>query len=232
MAFGSVSSTVPPEALQQPQAGQQSQSTTGFAQDFDTFLTILTTQLQQQDPTDPMDSSEFTDQLVQFASVEQEIRSNDQLEEINTRLGTNQALAAVGFLGHDAKIEADTGRLEPGDDAIRFAYRLPQSADETTLEVLDADGDVVQSVNGKTGAGEHDFVFDALDSAGQRRPDGPYTLRVKAESADGGQDLTVPVFVTDTVRSIDTTGTDPTVTVGGKTVSMDEVLALTAPAQG
>ncbi|MBB4211636.1 flagellar basal-body rod modification protein FlgD [Rhodothalassium salexigens DSM 2132] len=212
-------------------ANGQGSSTSGigFAQDFDTFLTILTTQLQQQDPTAPMDSNQFTQQLVQFAGVEQDIRANDYLEEISTKLGGNQAFSAVGFLGNEAKIAGDTGRLDATDDGIRFSYRLPEQARETELEVLDADGRVVFDTEGKTGIGEHDLFFPALDKNGDRHPPGAYTLRVKAEAADGGGDVTPSLFVTDQVTAVDTSGTDPKLSIGGRSVDMADVLALSTP---
>ncbi|MGF1605904.1 MAG: flagellar hook assembly protein FlgD [Rhodothalassiaceae bacterium] len=209
-------------------ASAATQAGSRFAQDFDTFLTILTTQLQAQDPLSPMDSSEFTNQLVNFASVEQEIQGNQNLERIANLLSQDQQLTAINYLGREAMVEGATGRLSQGEAGIQFSYALPENIQSTQIDVLNAAGRVVRSGEGQITQGRHDVFFAGIDEDGEPLPEGDYTLRVTALNND---DNIVPVarFVTDTVTAVDTTGVAPLLTVGGQSVSLDDVLALRTP---
>lgn len=227
MAFSpAAAAAAPPVTPETASAAQQSR--TRIAQDFDTFLTILTTQLQAQDPLSPMDSNEFTNQLVNFASVEQEIQGNQNLERIGDLLTRDQGLTAVGYLGQEATIAGTTAPLEQGDAGLRFGYELPTSADETRLEIVSATGQVVRRYDGQTAPGRHDLFFDGLDEDGDPVPPGNYTLRVAAVDA---QDRTIPAdqFITDTVSAVDTSGLEPRLTVGNSAVALTDILAIRQP---
>ncbi len=95
--------------------GTADRTASRLADDFDNFLTLLTAQLQAQDPLDPMDSSEFTQQLVQFTAVEQQIQSNKNLENIAALVAFNGMTSAVSFLGKDVTVNQDVANLQGGN---------------------------------------------------------------------------------------------------------------------
>src|SRR3954465_13396221 len=100
-----VATPVPTSSTSKPTAA------TGIADNFQTFLTLLTTQLQNQNPLDPLDTNQFTQQLVQFAGVEQQLRTNDQLASLVSLQQTTQATQALGFVGKTAVVDGATTNL-------------------------------------------------------------------------------------------------------------------------
>ena len=158
-------------------------ATTRLAENFDTFLKLLTTQLKYQDPLEPMKSNEFVSQLVQFSQVEQAIESNKSLEKLLALQTTSQTTAALNYIG--SVIEA-TGAIAPLQNGkAEYRYTLDQDADATLLVISDADGVVVSSTAGKTLTGTHDFIWDGLDRSGKTMPPGNYRLTVTARDSEG-----------------------------------------------
>jgi len=209
-------------------AGQQNQSdgNESIAGDFNTFLTLLTSQLQNQDPLDPTDTNEFTRQLVSFAGVEQQIQSNEKLDRLADQAAFDRVNAAVDFIGKDATIAGDTG-VHDGD-GIAFSFELPESADRASVEVVDSAGNTVFEEDAPTGAGRHEVFWPGVTDSGQTAPAGEYSLRVVAQD---GEQNTIPadVFVTDSVSEVTTDGQTPSLTVAGQQVSLDEILAVRQP---
>lgn len=170
-----------------------------LAQNFDNFLILLTTQLQNQDPLAPMESTEFTNQLVQFSSVEQQVAQNKRLEELIAIQKSNQAVAAVGFLGTTVEAFGDTTMLEGGE--ARFGYTLPPDANSVTITILDDQDNVVRSLEGETELGKHELVWDGINDQGLPAPDGAYRIRITVKDADG-ELLDVTTSVVGTVTSV------------------------------
>src|SRR5512147_769924 len=114
-----------------------------LADNFNTFLTLLTSQLQNQDPLSPMDSTQFTQQLVQFSGVEQQIRTNENLEGLAAQYQAASAGAALSYLGKDAIIEGDDTYLAGGQ--ANWAYKLGETASDLTINVKDSSGRTIYS---------------------------------------------------------------------------------------
>lgn len=203
--------------------GVAERSGTRLAEDFDNFLVLLTAQLQAQDPLDPMDSSEFTQQLVQFSGVEQQIQSNKNLENIAALLAFNGMTAAVSFLGKDVTVNQDVANLQDGNAV--WVYELKADAAETTLEIVGKNGDVVRTLEGPVDAGLHGFVWDGIDDFGQQAPDGEYKLRVKAINV---LDQPVPtnVYLRNRVDNIEMVGGEALLSVNGFRVPITSVLSV------
>ncbi len=194
-----------------------------LAEDFDDFLTLLTTQLQNQDPLDPMDSGEFTNQLVAFTGVEQQIQTNQNLELL-ANLTRLQNLASSGsYLGNDALAFRDKG--DHDGTGITWQYQNTAATDSLTLEVHDSEGNVVYSEVGETGLGFHEFNWDGLDSTGVLAADGDYTLNIVAKNEDGNE-LAPNVFVQETITAVDTSGFEPLFTIGPNQVGQTEIIEL------
>jgi len=193
-----------------------------LANNFDDFLTLLTTQLQHQDPTSPMDSNQFTQQLVSFAGVEQQINSNKNLEKLNSLMQVNNVANSSNYLGNQALINGNKGDTD-GTGGIKWKYQNTAAAADLTLEVRDARGNLVYSEAGKTGVGLHDFNWDGLENDGTMAPAGNYSLNIKAKDSNDTA-LSPAIAVQDTIKAVDTTDqANPVFTVGPNEVTQDKI---------
>ncbi len=162
--------------------GNSNTAASSLADTFDTFLALLTTQLQNQDPLDPMESSEFTSQLVQFSGVEQSINMNKKLEQLVQLQTSNQLNSAVAFIGKTVEVISDLLLLKDGE--AKISYGLDRNASDTIISIVDQNGRAVRLVQGETGAGRHEFEWDGRDSKGAELPDGVYSFTVVATDED------------------------------------------------
>lgn len=200
---------------------------TTLADNFNTFLTLLTSQLQNQDPLSPMDSTAFTQQLVQFSQVEQQIRTNQNLEGLVGQYQAASAGAALSYLGKDAIIEADDTYLAGG--AANWAYSLPEAATDLTINVKDASGRTVYSTTtAQRGAGEHLFTWDGTKTNGTTAADGVYTLEVEAQNSSD-VDIDAAIRVRETIMGVDFSGTSPVVITPSGTRGLDTIRSVLDP---
>ncbi|HWA30117.1 MAG TPA: flagellar hook capping FlgD N-terminal domain-containing protein [Rhizomicrobium sp.] len=190
---------------------------------FDTFLTLLTTQLQNQDPMSPMDSNQFTQELVQFSSVEQQINTNSNLEKLISLQQGSANNNTLGYLGKTITITDGSAALQNGE--ADWSYALGGASASTTLTVTDANGKVVYSQAGDTSPGQHDFSWDGTDNNGAQLSDGTYTLTVSAQAADGS-DITTAVASKGVVDEVNFTGSEPYLMVGSMAVPVSAVSAI------
>jgi flagellar basal-body rod modification protein FlgD len=204
------------------------QSAVGLADNFDTFLTILTAQIQNQDPLEPMDSTQFTDQLVQFSGVEQQIKQNQQLETLISATHSSAGAALSGYLGQQAEINS-TGAAYTGDP-IDWRFAMPKGVVEATITVSDSSGKVVYSrpaTAAEMQTGAHDFNWDGKKLDGTEVPkDNPYYIGVVAKDADGGE-LKAAYSLLATVSGVDLTYGEPALTTSAGVFSYGDILRLT-----
>lgn len=172
---------LPSENTSQVSSGKTS-SLANLAENFDNFLTILTTQLQHQDPLSPLDSNEFTSQLVQFTGVEQQVLQNQNLEQLIELQQQGQSVAATSYIGKIVEAAGNTNMLIDG--GATYSYILPESAETAVLRIFDSSGDLVAQENVEATAGIHDFEWDGTTLLGGTAPDGPYSFAVTALDAD------------------------------------------------
>ena len=154
-----------------------------LADNFDTFLALLTTQLENQDPLDPLKSEQFTEQLVQFTGVEQAIATNKRLDELIDLQNASQLNSAVSYIGKTAEFLSD--KLVLANGTADISYALEDGAAETTINIVNSAGQVVRSVAGEISVGRHNFTWDGLSGAGTTLPDGIYGFSVVSVAADG-----------------------------------------------
>jgi flagellar basal-body rod modification protein FlgD len=210
--------TSDPKAQQAP-----AKSLVDLSDNFDRFLTLLTAQLRYQDPLSPMESTEFTAQLVQFAGVEQAIRTNEQLTELIAMQQGNAAAAALGYIGHTVEVVGDEVRLEDG--RAEFSYGLENVAGTTAIAITNEAGQVVYAANGETTAGKHRFQWDGKGNAGQQLPDGVYRVAVSAVDLDGAP-MTAETYSFGRVTSVEIDEAGATLSVGRLKVPLDKVIAI------
>src|SRR6478609_5834085 len=151
-----------------------------LAGNFQTFLTLLTAQLQNQNPLDPLDTNQFTQQLVQFAQVEQQLKSNDQLSAMLALQKSSQATQAINYVGFTATVDGKTAGLK--DNAATWLLTSPKPA-TATVNVINSTGQTVYTGNYNLNAGQQNFIWDGKGNDGTTWPDGKYTLSIVAKDA-------------------------------------------------
>lgn len=147
------------------------------------FLNLLVTQLKNQDPLDPMDANEFTSQLVQFASVEQQIFQNSNLEKLLKLEQTKAISSLVDFIGTTVEAEGRKVPLENGN--AEFTYTMPVGAANGTITITNGSGLTVFQTDADIAAGKHTFVWDGRNSFGIAQPSGTYSVLVSGLDAAG-----------------------------------------------
>ena len=194
-----------------------------LSSNYDTFLKLLTSQLQNQDPLSPMDSNQFTQQLVMYSQVEQQITTNDNLSSLIALQKGAAGANAVSYLGRTAYTQgADTSLT---DGAANWRYTLPNDASSVTINIADANGRTVYTTTGDKTLGDHDFTWDGKNNSGVVQANGTYTMSIVAKKADGTS-LTPTVNGTGVVKEIDMSGIEPKITVGARQVSLSEIVGL------
>lgn len=219
---------IAPTVASTGQAGNDGSGSTlnasNFALKFDEFLKLLTTQLQNQDPTAPMDSEKFTQQLTQFSAVEQAIRTNAQLGRLIDMTRASQILSAADYVGQQVEFREDRIYLPAEGDASIF-YRLPRAAAEVRLRVLGSDGEILAERMLPATAGSHRETWDGRDDKGIRLRSGEY--RVEIEARDGsGQPVPVDLRSMGTVDAVEFDETGLLFSVEGVLRPVDSIVAI------
>ena len=202
-------------------------SRAGIADNFDTFLNILTTQLKNQNPLDPLDTNQFTQQLVQFTGVEQQLKTNEFLESLMLS-GQNTAKSdAVSYIGKEVTSSCKTGELTDAN-AVFWAYSADANAANATVTIKDKNGQVVYSETGPLKAGPGTFRWDGKGSEGNMKPNGVYTVDIKGKDANG-KDVKISTASIGVVTAVDFTGDVPVLTVGSRRVAITDVTDVRIP---
>lgn len=157
------------------------------------FLNLLVTQLKNQDPLDPMDATQFTTQLVQFASVEQQIYQNSNLEKLLKVEQTKAVASLVDFIG--TTVEANGRQVPLENGSAEFTYTMPAGTSKGTITITNSSGLTVFKSDADTSAGKHTFVWDGRNSSGITQPDGTYNVLVSGLDASGNlQNITQTIW--------------------------------------
>jgi flagellar basal-body rod modification protein FlgD len=197
-----------------------------LAQNFDTFLSLLTTQLKNQDPLSPLDSNQFTQQIVQMTGVEQQLATNDLLKQLVTNTGTGVA-TAVGLIGKQVRATANNAMLKDGKAA--WTYNLDRDASDVKLEISDSKGNVLRSIAPTDNkAGDHVFNWDGKSASGTTLPAGEYTLKVTAKDSSGNA-VTSKIFADGVVTGVEQANGSTLLTVNGAHVPWDQLVTIRQP---
>ena len=192
-------------------------------EDLNRFLNLLITQLKNQDPLDPVDSTEFTSQLVQFASVEQQIKTNANIEKMLTLQQASQVADMVSFIGTTVEAKGNEVPLENGK--AEFTYAFATNAKDVTITIRDASGLTVYSQDGETSSGKHTFTWDGKSAGGVQNSDGAYTIIVNVLDVQG-KVLDVDQTVIGRVTGAGAEDGIVTLFLGDATISMEKVLSV------
>jgi flagellar basal-body rod modification protein FlgD len=196
------------------------QDSSKLTENYETFLNLLTAQLRNQDPLSPLDTAQWTSQLVQYSSVEQSIKANSYLEKIASSTGDTIASAA-NYIGKT--VTADQAQANLNGGKASWDYSLEANAKDVNLTVTDANGVVVYSEAGTdVTAGSHSFEWDGKGSNGQSVPEGQYTLSINATDANGNA-ISNTVSIRGSVTSVQQTDNGLELTVNNTPVLLRTV---------
>lgn len=171
------------DSTQAPQtASEKAAAEAGL--NFNTFLTMLSVQLQNQDPLNPMDGTQFTEQLATFSSLEQQIQSNTYLEKLAEANDFSQQALAVSYIGKDALVEGSVTATD-GESEIVLNYTLDSGAASTTIELVDASGTKVATLEGTNYVGRNEVIWDSTGDDGQPVDAGYYKMYITSYDAEG-----------------------------------------------
>ena len=209
------------------QAQQTVAQTVTLAEDFAQFLQLLTTQLQNQDPLSPMDSNEFTNQLVQFTQVEQQINSNQKLDDLVALQLNNVITTSLGYVGMDVSyISAEIAY--DGETPAPIRYSLGAPATVSKINIFNEENNLVYSADAEKTAGVHNFEWDGTDLLGNPLPEGTYTVSIDSLDAEENVVDTTTV-VTGRVKGIEQQNGQVYALVGDRAVAITAILNAVVP---
>jgi flagellar basal-body rod modification protein FlgD len=190
-----------------------------LAANFQSFLTLLTTQLKNQNPLEPLDTNQFTQQLVQFAGVEQQMKMNTQMASLIAIEQSAQSTAAMAYLGSTATVDGATTKL--ADGSATWTFNSPKTS-SATIAIKNETGATVYTGNFTVNAGQQNFQWDGKGNNGTQWPAGSYTMSIAAKDT-AGQSVAIATEVTGTVDSVDLSTSPPTLSIGGQKFTSDKI---------
>ncbi len=204
----------------------ENQSVT-LADDFSQFLQLLTTQLQNQDPLSPMDSNEFTNQLVQFSQVEQQINANTKLDDLVALQLNNAITSSLGYVGLDVSYISAEIAYEQGDTST-IQYNLESAAATSKINIFNEEGNLVYSADAQKSAGVHEFNWNGTDFVGNQLPSGTYVVSI--DSLDLQENVVeTTTVVTSRVKGVEQQDGIVFALVGERAVPITQILNAVEP---
>ena len=219
-----VDATVPTTIVSAPGTGTStsnktsSTATTGIADNFQTFLTLLTTQLQNQNPLDPLDTNQFTQQLVQFAGVEQQLKSNDQLKSLIEIEKSAQATQALVYVGNTVAVDGSKAQF---DKSATWNFQAEKDT-SATITITNSTGQTAFTGSYTLKQGNSSFVWDGKGNDGVQWPAGTYTLTATGKDSSGNN-VAISTEVQGIVDSVDLTASPPLLSIGGQNYTTDKI---------
>ena len=192
---------------------------TEIASNFTTFLQLLTTQLKNQNPLDPLDTNQFTQQLVQFAQVEQQMKSNDLLSSLVSLEKSAQASTALAYVGATVVVDGSTAALTNGSATWNLNVTKPSTA---TITISDSTGQNVFTGTAGVNPGTQTFTWNGRGNDGRIWPSGNYTLTATAVDASN-QSVAISTEVQAVVDSVDLSQSPPVMSINGQNYTLDKI---------
>lgn len=195
----------------------------------DDFLKLFVTQLQNQDPLNPQDGTQFIAQLAQLTQVEQAYNANTNLQSLLNQGSNSATVAAVSLIGKQVEAPGSQVGLQSGTPtAVNFS--LGSAASQVTVSVQDSSGATVKTLTGGAmGAGEGSIAWDGTNNAGSKLASGAYTFNVSAKDANGTSVTTTPL-IKGKVDGVDMSGAAPVLSIGSVKLNLTDVTLVTGGA--
>lgn len=189
-----------------------------LSSNFGDFLNLLMTQLKNQDPTSPMDTNQFTSELVQFAGVEQQINTNTSLTQLIQLTQAGEVMQSSAMVGRQVTVTANQLALQNGQATLNFTGTAGQSV---AVGIYNAAGAKIRDASLVARQGSNSWTWDGTDNAGNQMPDGAYTVAVEGATASGTAAL--PFTVTGTATGVQKGANSMTLNLGALSVDFSAV---------
>lgn len=196
----------------------------GLGENFDNFLLLLTTQMQNQDPLKPLDNNEMTQQLVAFAQVEQTIGTNSRLDQLLSMQTSNTIGSQLSYLGQRVEAAGDIVVLQNGKGEV--VYELPASARSVRIDILDEAGEKIGEAAGPADEGIHRLAWDGTGWGGQQLPDGIYTVNIAVEEFNEDDLVVAETRTSGVVTGVDSEDGAAVLNLGEITIPLNSVLSV------
>ena len=220
----------PATATVSPTAAGDSKTAAGkaaLATSYQTFMVLLTSQLKNQDPLKPMDTDQFTQQIVQMTGVEQQLLSNDLLQKLVTNASSGSNLNAVGLIGKT--VTAATADANLKDGVAKWTYEFDAAAKDASIEVHNAKGALVWKGDAPSlDTGQHEFAWNGKTTDGAALDDGVYTVKVVAHDANDKL-LTAKTYTTGAATALEQSNGDTLLRLGGVKVGIASIMSVRDP---
>lgn len=217
--------TISPNSASTGAQGGSEESQKGLTANYELFLRILTTQIQNQDPLDPLDSAEYTSQLVQYTNVEQTIQTNKNLEQLIAMQQSSHTLNYVNYIGNEVSADASTTTLSNGKASWSVEVSEHASGE---YEIRNSSGNVVYSGETELDAGAGKFEWDGLTNSGSQAVNGNYSVQFNLKDGDGRPEQ-VSTLVKGVVDSVDWSTGELFLSVGGRDIPVSSVKSVSRP---
>ncbi len=196
---------------------------TNVTGDYNRFLTLLTAQLQNQDPLAPMDATQFTNQLVQFSQVEQSVHMNQRLGDLLKLQEQGRVHQAVSYVGRSVDALGQEFPLTNGHAEILYA--VDGAPAETVVQIFDGKGTLVRTLPTPAGAGPHRLAWNGKDALGTTLPDGLYRMQVTAKDG-AGRTLPVQMGFSGLVEQVENITGEMVLSIGGIRTKLADIVAV------
>ncbi|MEC8067376.1 MAG: flagellar hook capping FlgD N-terminal domain-containing protein [Pseudomonadota bacterium] len=191
---------------------------------FENFLKLLVTELENQDPLNPMDNKEMTAQLAQFSSLEQNIEQNEHLAKIAGQTDYSQQTVALSYIGKEALIPGSDVINDIGSAEATLNYVVPSAVTNVSVEIINSKGEVVRNMEGDIFIGRNSVKWDGTDDAGNPVESGFYSFRASGVDPSGDS-VPITEYAYGHVYSVEGTGENMMFTsADGRNFVMDDIL--------
>jgi len=191
----------------------------------DDFLKLFMTQMQHQDPLNPMDNTQFLSQLSQFSQLEQIYNVNQNIQDLAASQNSSRDMMLAGLLGKTVKVEASEINLKDQSN-ISINYDLVNPAEKVVVNIYDADSNPVRTIQAlQQDSGQQKFEWDGKDNKGKRLPEGKYTVEITANNK--GESRWISPYLMGSVSEVTfSQGNDPLIQVENQSVPISKVLQI------
>lgn len=216
----SLATTAAQQASATDTSGSGSNSSlAGLSSNFGDFLNLLMTQLQNQDPTSPLDTNQFTSELVQFSSVEQQIQTNSGLTQLIQLTQAGEIMQSSAMLGRQVTVNSDHVPLQDGKGTVQFTA---PAAEPVAVAVYNDSGVKIRDASVSAVKGSNTWTWDGTDNTGKTVADGSYLVTVDGAGSDGDT-TALPFTVTGTATGVQSQNNAVQLQLGALTVGFDAV---------
>lgn len=211
-------------------ASSSSDSSRSLSEEKQIFLNILLTQLENQNPLDPVDTTEFTNQLVSYSSLEQEMEMNENLQAVISSLNSSNALSSISYLGTNVDVDTSASVMQGGQ--AQWSYALAKDAQNVTIQIVNSNKEVLAAYGAEgSAAGTYDISVSSADLSSEVAEGEVLYLVVVAVDSEG-ETIKTDTVGSVTVDGVESSGDEVTLTAGSISFSVDDVVSLRMKAVG